>query len=215
MNDQWPDRLSEYLDDELTPAERAALDAHLAGCATCRAVLDDLTRVRARARALPDQRPANDLWPAIARQIATGRRGPRVPALSVPQLLAASLALMLASGGLAWLAAHRGVHASASAAAASPAWGAAPAWKSESSYAAAITQLEAALEAGRSSGALDTVTVRALVHSLAVVDTAILEARRALAADPASAYLNHHLADTMRRKLDLLRQASAIVSSRT
>jgi anti-sigma factor RsiW len=214
MNDQWTERLSEYLDDELPPAERAALDAHLAGCAACRALLEDLARVRARARSLPDQPPANDLWPAIARGMAAGRRAPRIPALSVPQLLAASLALMLASGGLAWLAARRSTHAPPSVAA-GPAWGASPAWKSESSYAAAITQLEAALEAGRSSGALDTATVHALVHSLAVVDTAILEARRALAADPASAYLNHHLADTMRRKLDLLRQVSAIASSRT
>ncbi len=33
MNDQWTDRLSEYLDGELADAERVALEAHLASCA--------------------------------------------------------------------------------------------------------------------------------------------------------------------------------------
>ena len=42
---------------------------------------------------------------------------------------------------------------------------------------------------------------------------AIAQAERALAADSANAYLNSHLADTMRRKLELLRQAAALVSS--
>jgi hypothetical protein len=54
-----------------------------------------------------------------------------------------------------------------------------------------------------------------LEHSLAVIDSAISEARRALAADPASAYLNHHLARQMRRKLDLLRRATTIVAAQS
>ena len=39
MSDQWTDRLSEYLDDELPPDERAALEAHLRQCVACGAVL--------------------------------------------------------------------------------------------------------------------------------------------------------------------------------
>ncbi len=35
--------------------------------------------------------------------------------------------------------------------------------------------------------------------------------QRALDADSANLYLNTHLAETMRRKLDLLRQAAALV----
>jgi hypothetical protein len=34
-----------------------------------------------------------------------------------------------------------------------------------------------------------------------------------VAADSANAYLNSHLAETMRRKLDLLRQAASLVSA--
>ena len=52
MSDVWTDRLSEYLDDELPPGERAALEGHLAQCAECSATLADLRRVVARARAL-------------------------------------------------------------------------------------------------------------------------------------------------------------------
>src|SRR5690242_6390457 len=69
MKDQWTDRLSEYLDGDLTPAERTTLEAHLAACGTCRTTLDELRRVVARAQALDDRPPAADLWPGIAEHI--------------------------------------------------------------------------------------------------------------------------------------------------
>ncbi|HUL02873.1 MAG TPA: zf-HC2 domain-containing protein [Gemmatimonadales bacterium] len=216
MRDQWTDQLSDYVDEELADAERRALDAHLTGCVSCRVLLEELRRVRANARVLPDQAPDRDLWPGIARAIAPGRSARRALAFSVPQLLAAGVALILVSGGAAWIAARRPIQARATAGpAGAPTWGSSPVWRSEAPYAAAIAQLEAALDEGRKSGTLDSATVLALVHSLATIDTAILDARHALAADPASAYLNHHLADTMRRKLDLLRQATAIATPRT
>jgi len=51
MHTEWTDKLSDYLDDELEAAERAAVDAHLRECADCTAVLNDLRRVIARAQA--------------------------------------------------------------------------------------------------------------------------------------------------------------------
>jgi hypothetical protein len=42
-----------------------------------------------------------------------------------------------------------------------------------------------------------------------------IQSRRALLLDPGSSYLNHHLADTMQRKLELLRGAAALASART
>ena len=50
-------------------------------------------------------------------------------------------------------------------------------------------------------------------RNLATIDSAIAQAQRAVAADSANVYLNSHLAETMRRKLDLLRQAAALVTS--
>ena len=50
-DDRWMDRLSEYLDGELTPEERRELEAHLAECASCRTTLEELRARRGEARA--------------------------------------------------------------------------------------------------------------------------------------------------------------------
>lgn len=224
MSDQWTDRLSEYLDGELDERERAALDAHLTGCAACATTLGELRRVVGRARALDDRPPATDLWPGIATRIGSSigdlarRRARRRVSFTVPQLIAAGLAMLAVSAGGVWIAVHRPATSIARAPAPRRVSPAAPAsWpaKVDSSADRALTELQDALTEGRRTGRLDSLTVRTLEHSLAVIDTAITEARRALTADPQSAYLNHHLADTMRRKLELLRQANRIAAART
>ncbi len=53
-HDTWTDRLSEYVDGELDVATTRALELHLVGCAECRAIADDLRKVSARGRALPE-----------------------------------------------------------------------------------------------------------------------------------------------------------------
>src|SRR4029453_6938372 len=57
MHDKWTDQLSDYLDGELTPDERAAVESHLRGCAACTEVLNDLKRVVARAQAIEPRPP--------------------------------------------------------------------------------------------------------------------------------------------------------------
>jgi len=112
--DVWTDRLSEYLDGTLAGSERAALDAHLAGCAACAATLEELRRVVARAQTLQDRRPATDLWPGLAERIGVSpdivslpaQRARRV-AFSIPQLIAAGIALVVLGSGGAWLALHQ------------------------------------------------------------------------------------------------------------
>jgi hypothetical protein len=78
------------------------------------------------------------------------------------------------------------------------------------SYAQAVADLERVLATGR--GQLDSTTVRVIEQNLAAIDRAIAQAQAALKADPSNLYLNSHLAETMRRKLDLLRQAAALAS---
>ncbi len=226
MSDTWTDRLSEYIDGTLAKTERGALEAHLADCEACRTTLDELRRVVARARALDDRPPASDLWPAIAEQIGVSSGAHRVVSLAehrtrrrvtftVPQLAAAAALLLLLGSGGAYLALHRppaGAIAQRGDLTVSPVG-----WveKTSSHYDAAVAELQSALEQGRASGRLDSATVRVLTQSLVTIDSAIVQARRALAADPGSAYLNQHLADTMRRKLELLRRASALAPART
>jgi hypothetical protein len=77
------------------------------------------------------------------------------------------------------------------------------------SYAAAVADLERVLAGGR--GQLDTTTIRVIEQNLKAIDRAIAQAQQALDADPANLYLNTHLAETMRRKLELLRQAATLV----
>jgi len=232
MQDIWTDRLSEYLDGTLAAGERTALEAHLAGCAACAATLDELRRVVARARALDDRPPGADLWPKIAAGIgraapargdvvAFGERRPRgLPAgraqrhlaFTVPQLIAASVALILLSGGATWLLRSRAFTPTPVAIAPPQAqWLTA----ADRRYETNVAELQGALVEGRRTGRLDSATVRILERNLATIDTAIAQARRALAADPGSAYLNHHLADTMRRKLELLRQATALAGAQS
>jgi hypothetical protein len=224
MSDQWTDRLSEYLDDELPPAERAELEAHLRRCVACGAVLADLRRIVARAQGLEDRVPERDLWPGIAARIgaASGSdvvdlraaRTRRRWSFSLPQLAAASIALMALSGGAAWLL-HPGAGAPVAVVPvpqsvpglAIPASTGAPA----RGYDGAVGDLERILAEGR--GRLDTTTVRVIERNLATIDSAIAQAQRAVAADSGNVYLNSHLAETMRRKLELLRQAAALVSS--
>ena len=222
--DRWTEQLSEYLDDTLPRAEREALDAHLATCAECRETLDDLRRVLDRARGLDDRPPSQDLWAGIAARIGSAGGTAVVPigrartrlgqpsrrlSFSVPQALAAGIALVAVSAGAAWLALR---HPSGPAVAVTqPGTVEANAnWQPQvdSTVDQVVTQLRGTLDQRRSQ--LDTGTVRIIEKNLAIIDSAIAEARRALAQDPGNNYLNHHLADTMRRKADLLRRASAL-----
>lgn len=227
MTDPWTERLSEYLDGDLPVDDRRALEAHLAGCPTCRAILDELRGVVAVAGELEDRPPERDLWAGIAARIGaepTGRprmldldaaRRARVPKrflVGWPQLAAAAVALIAVSAGAGWFVSGRmGTRSVTMVDAAAPTLVRPAANVAQPAYDQAIRELTAALEAGRDR--LDTATVRVLEQSLQRIDAAIAQARRAVAADPASAYLHTHLADTMRRKLDLLRRAAALASA--
>ena len=215
MSDRWTERLSEYLDGELPETDRAALKAHLDTCAACSETLVGLRRLVLRARSLEDRPPSRDLWSGIADRIGAVPRRRRLT-FSVPQLLAAGVALAVLSGGSAWM-----LHPDATGVAAvrldSAPSGVVPVVAGGStsetarSYDAAVHDLERVLAEGR--GLLDTATVRVLEQNLALIDGAITQARRAVAADSANVYLNTHLAETMRRKIHLLRQAAALVSA--
>jgi anti-sigma factor RsiW len=225
MSDLWTDRLSEYLDGELPEGERIALEAHLQTCSECSALIGDLRRVIRRARTLKQRVPGRDLWPGIARRIGvgageeeiveldSGRRGARRWSFSLPQLAAAGIALMALSGGSVWLlrspVRSAAVHPVLTGPSNAPAISVSGRRSASESYAAAVADLERVLAHGR--GQLDSVTVRIIEQNLAAIDRAIGQAQRALDADPANLYLNTHLAETMRRKLDLLRRAAALV----
>lgn len=131
--------------------------------------------------------------------------------LTLPQLAAAGLLIAALSGGAAWwlLRAPAGAPGGAPVAtndAGSLDATAAGAFPGEGGYETTITDLERTLERGE--GRLDPETMRVLRQNLAIIDAAIADSRRALAADPESPYLYRHLNQQMRRKVDLLQQAT-------
>jgi hypothetical protein len=112
----WTDRLSEYLDGDLSAAERRAVEAHLATCERCAGTLVELRAVVAQARSLEAPEPEIDLWPAIARRLEprlgwrerlAGLLGGRRFALTLPQLATAAAALIAVTGVATWLAFQR------------------------------------------------------------------------------------------------------------
>jgi anti-sigma factor RsiW len=224
VHEEWTDKLSEYLDDELPAEERRAVDAHLQACAACAAVLEDLRRVVARARTIEPRPPQGDLWPGIAGRIESIRH-PRRFAFTLGQLAAAAVLLMAVSAGVVWEIADRSARASRAGAAAEadrPAEAsrsdagsaergdasAVPVSFADDQYDAAVADLEKALKQGR--GRLDASTIAIVEHNLQIIDQAIAQAREALVSDPANSYLSGYLVETRRRKLDLLRRAAAL-----
>jgi hypothetical protein len=218
-------QLSGYLDDELTAAERTAVDAHLAGCPGCRSVLDDLRTIVRTAARLPESTPRGELavdrelWDGIAHRVASGARAAPFPprsarrfSFTLPQLAAAGILLMLMSGALVYLA--RPAVGPADVAVTMPD----PAMTGDTrlvnfadpQYDGAVADLERTLELGRSR--LDPETVRVLEQNLSAIDAAIEQSRRALDADPANAFLSHHLVSARQRKLALLRRATALTT---
>jgi hypothetical protein len=220
--DQWTARLSEYLDGELDGAERQALDAHLEQCADCRDTLAELRRVTLRATALSDREPSADLWPGIAARIGlpaataarASRSAPRRWSFTLPQLAAAGLVVAAVGAGGLWLAQRSWLPESVVREAPAAAEGSKfrlTRAEGDDGYDRAVADLERVLAANRSR--LDTATVRVLEESLRTIDRALTRARTALAQDPSNSYLNAHLAETMRRKLDLLRRAAALATA--
>jgi hypothetical protein len=124
MTDRFTDRLSEYLDGDLSPEDARRVETHLHDCETCTRALEELRDVVARANAVTDRAVPEDLWPGIAARIredvsATSERSSgdlaatrlepviswrrRRIALSIPQLAAAAILLVALAGGTAWL----------------------------------------------------------------------------------------------------------------
>lgn len=237
MNTHWIERLSDYQDDELSPSEREACEAHLAQCATCRAALEEIQLVVTLARTDQELMPATDLWPGILARLGSTKAEPFAvtefaarrwasarPAkhfsFTLPELALAASLLIAVSAGVAYVAAGRALSRPASTdvpiqAVAEPMMppsaDVAPANFADAQFDRAVTDLERVLVEQRDE--LDPGTVMVIERNLAAIDAAIREARAALDADPANPFLNTHLAEARRRKLDLLRHATTLNSA--
>jgi anti-sigma factor RsiW len=224
MSRHVTDILSDYLDDELDLSRREELEAHVLECADCASTLDELRRVVARAQELPLEsasEPAPDLWPGIEARISgrppmtlvrEPRWNERRVSFTFTQLAAACLAIAIMSGSAVWYARTTGRRDAGRLIPGSDVVTAAePASTTSATTTAAVEELRRALANGRDD--LDPATVRTLEESLATIEVAILQARRALDADPRNPYIREHLDETMRQKVELLHRATMLASA--
>jgi hypothetical protein len=179
-----------------------------------------------------DELPQRDLWPGVLNKLTTpvspelGRSGggERTFTFTLSQLAIAASFLIAVVAGVTWLASNRTAVTGGGAGgqeviqayrepAGTPEAGGqiVPANFADAQFNAAVSDLERILREERNR--LDPRTVMVLERNLKAIDAAINEARMALESDPANPFLNSHLADARRRKLDLLRHATELAST--
>lgn len=216
MNANWTDRLSEYLDGELDGDEAELLESRLAAEPQLRALLDELRAVKQTASERPDFEAPAELWHGVRDRIEPAHASPtstgsvawrRRLMFTLPQLAAAAGVVLLLGFGIGRM----------SEPALQPAVGEISTAAGENTtgprYPQFVADLEGRLDAGR--GVLDPETVRVIEQSLATIDSAIVQARTALEADPNNVYLNQHLASAQAKKLRLLEDATSLIAART
>jgi len=232
MNDErllTCDRLAESLDDYLDGASdvvtRAAVEAHLAGCPACPALVADVRAIRRAAQALGPIEPPAHAWPQLQARLQPG--APARPTLldrlglsmSEPassrvarhfgwRTLQAAVAvggLLLVVSSLAWVGTRLAV---APPRVADGSGALAEFQLAEAEYTDAIARLQ---EAADTAGPrLDALTHATLQSSIDDIDSAIGDAREALARQPGDALSQESLLDALGSKVALLQDTVSL-----
>ncbi|HEV7836517.1 MAG TPA: zf-HC2 domain-containing protein [Gemmatimonadaceae bacterium] len=211
--------LGDYVTGELQEEARAPVADHIAACAICTAEVESLNMILARAADLPKSiDPPAEAWSNIRaaierdeKAVAPHRVGSTPGFWRRPYVLAAAavVLVLLSSGGTAIYMRARASDsprsASISPGSATPASLAAFTIE-ENNYLRNVAVLQDLLD--QQQGQLAPETVAQLKASLRTIDEAILEARNALARDPANQTLIEMLSGTYRQKVDLLRRTA-------
>jgi len=214
------EQLCDLADGVSTPGAESAARAHLRTCEECTSRMSAISALAASTSALPQEiAPPPDLWADIRkdlqpRHVLHRRRG---SVWQVRHLAAAAVLIAVASSALtiAILRERRVEIASAelpssvttsvtNAPAALPAQLA----SEEHGYTQSVANLQHLLDERRDS--LAPSTIATVERSLRIADSAIAEARDALAHDPANRALAALFASNYERKIDLLRRATEL-----
>lgn len=198
----------------------ASARAHLARCASCSEQMASIALLANETAALPRAiAPPEDLWNDIKAELAPRVGVPvgRARNWSRGQLVAAAAIIALSSSALTMTMMRRSQATSQRTAAAVPrsrvdvmpaAILPASLASEESGFTRSIDVLQRTLDERRDS--LAPSTVETVERSLRVADSAIVEARNALARDPANRALAKLFASNYERKIDLLRRATEL-----
>jgi hypothetical protein len=211
--------LDDYVTGELTDDTRGPVADHIAACEICSTEVESLKGILVRVADLPRSiDPPPEAWLNIRAAIERDKEAV-APHHRMsesfwrrPYLLAAAvvLAAILSSGGTALYLNSRSTDSSR-ATSSNTGNGATPATFvaftiEENNYLRNVAVLQDLLDQQEASLAPETVAQ--LKASLRTIDEAILEARSALARDPANKMLIEMLSGTYRQKMDLMRRTA-------
>jgi anti-sigma-K factor RskA len=228
------DQLNAFADRTIDATDRAPIETHLASCAACRQMVDDLREILQATGSLELREPPVRAWTRIERAIAldsgttrntprgqntqdnSDARAPRTPrSAGTIGWLAAAAALVLATVvGVRYLP-SRGVppavpQSADAGAAPNSAHVEAELREAEAHYENAIKGLEQI--AKTEQAALDPNTAATLQKNLAVIDQAITESRAAVRSQPTSEPAQQSLIENFKTKIGLLQDTVALIN---
>ena len=227
--DAYRDRIDELVDGTLDGAARRDLDAHLATCAGCRALAEDLFAIRRAAGHLPPLTPPDRVWQQIAPRVVAPIAAAPSPAavpnwrerLAVPLAIAAVLlaAVAITSVMRQWRnpSAPSQTPSAATTAAAPGSDATAAELKSlqneleqaQAHFENAIQKLDALAKDQR---ALDPQVAANLQKAQLDIDQSIDESRAALKVNPANERAQESLFDAFRTKISLLQDTISLIN---
>ena len=198
--------IDDYVDGACDPVASASVRHHLQGCAACRALAEDLSRIREASSTLGPLPPPAQVWTGIQARLQADAGG--TPHGGWRHLLAAAAGFALLVSGLSWLGAHLppavpGVQVA----------NVEPGGRfqlAEAAYQTAIADLES-ITAEAEAPSLAEPAFVALQASLVQLDEAIGEARGRLSAEPDDEFSQESLLTALDNKVILLQDAVALL----
>ena len=214
--------LDDYVTGDLTEEARPAVEEHVTSCPLCSAEVESLKRILARAAELPKSvEPPADAWStirsAISRDESAVKADSSLARSGIWQrryvLAAAAVLIAVLSSVGTTLYMNGRSRVSNIGAVANSSTEAMPATLAaftieENKYLRTASSLQDLLDQQEASLAPETVAQ--LKASLRTIDEAILEARNALARDPANKLLVQMLSASYKQKVDLLRRTTEL-----
>jgi anti-sigma factor RsiW len=225
--EKYLNSIHETVDGTIGSIRRAELEMHVAQCAGCRALLEDLQRIHDAAAALPVLDAPDRAWLQIAGRLRQeGRIVQHAPAATTKRAylpwLAAAAAVILAAASAVMLLGP-GSPATPATATATPAPSAATAPDTRSvesvqneveaaqqKFEQAIAELEKVAKANQT--ALDSSTSATIEKNLGIIDQAIAENRAAVKSEPASVAARETLFEALRQKVSLLQDTISLIN---
>jgi hypothetical protein len=215
------------VDGTLAADERAPVETHLAGCAGCRAVANDLRAIRSTAATLERHVPSGQAWTNIAAAVERERSHSYIGRFlrggplfgSGASGLAVAATLLFLVGGTSWFLWNRMSPTAPAPRTATTAPVSDPELAqtvehelklAEEHYQNAIAGLEKITRS--ESSTLDPQVAAVLQKNLEVIDQAIGESRAALQTQPTSEVAQESLFEALRNKVALLQETIVLIN---